>query len=201
MLTRRRYDVDRLVAAANMFDILPRDVFSSVPELSPEVLAAKDAARTLFLDLPECDERTSILNALGRLGTLNLKQKVDARIAVIRAQCPLLFEPLNIFARLSISAKSAINCRNFLVHGTEGDFDYEEHASLMWFFVDTLLFIFGISDLIDAGWSWDAWGQRGSSGHHPFESYMARCEDNMKLLDRVLTEAKEQKAANKRSTK
>lgn len=62
------YDVDRLIGAANMFDILPSSAVPSDVPLSKELEEAKEASRRAFRSLPPSPERTSVLGALGRVG-------------------------------------------------------------------------------------------------------------------------------------
>jgi hypothetical protein len=63
-----RYDIDRLVGAANMFDILPDSAVPQDVVRSDELKAAKESGRELFRPLPDTRERNSVLGALGRIG-------------------------------------------------------------------------------------------------------------------------------------
>jgi len=64
---QNRYEVNRLVGAANMFDILPSSAFQQAKALTPELEEARLTARNQFRLLPQSPERDSILNALGEL--------------------------------------------------------------------------------------------------------------------------------------
>ena len=66
-----------------------------------------------------------------------------------------------------------MNCRNFYVHGSEPRFDYESNAAAISFFIDTLEFVFGASDLIEAGWNIRSWIHTCTSATHPFGRYRA----------------------------
>ena len=80
---KQEYSVDRLIGSANMFDILPS---SAVPADSPiceELSSAVQSCKSLFKKLPGSPERDSILNALGRVGKSNLKQKIRHRVEII----------------------------------------------------------------------------------------------------------------------
>ena len=79
----RVYSTDRLIGAANMFDVLPDSAFALPPPLPADVAAAKVEARKIFKALPFSAEKDSVLGALGRLGTLTLRQKVYARSALV----------------------------------------------------------------------------------------------------------------------
>jgi hypothetical protein len=143
---RYHYDVDRLIAVANIFDILPDSVFPLDPPIPDEIRSACDATRTLFEALPQSSDRDSILGALGRFGKLSLKRKIGARVKLIVDKCGLKFP------ELLIVTEKAVNCRNYFVHGGKQDIDYSNNYPIIWFFVDTLEFVFGVSDLIEAGW-------------------------------------------------
>jgi hypothetical protein len=80
---QRSFSIDRLVGAANMFDILPDDAFAAVAPLAADVLKAKAEARKVFRALPDSPERNSVLNALGRLGRPTLRTKVHDRAMLV----------------------------------------------------------------------------------------------------------------------
>jgi hypothetical protein len=71
------YTVDRLVAAANLFDILPESAVGGLPKVSEQLANATAEAKKLFRRLPQSQERESVLGALGRVGKQNLRTKVD----------------------------------------------------------------------------------------------------------------------------
>jgi hypothetical protein len=73
---RYSYDVDRLIAMANIFDLLPHSVFPVSPPVSDNLKEAGEKAKELFTVLPQSSDRDSVLSALGRLGT-TLAQKKD----------------------------------------------------------------------------------------------------------------------------
>jgi hypothetical protein len=54
---QNRYSVDRLVGAANAFDLLPEPAVPKTVDLSPEILDAIKVCRPLFRALPRGDER------------------------------------------------------------------------------------------------------------------------------------------------
>jgi hypothetical protein len=162
---QRTYDVNRLVGAANMFDILPPTAVPTDVELPPELLEAKRKARILFKALDPSPERNSVLGALGRLGKASLKRKVYARAQIVLDAMPSRFPDL-----LAV-LDHAVDCRNYFVHGGDPPLDYEKNSQIIWFFADTLEFIFAASDLIEAGWDINAWNARTSISH-PFGRYI-----------------------------
>ena len=159
------YDVDRLVGAANMFDILPACAVPSDVPVARELEEAKKIGRAAFLSLPSSPERDGVLSALGRIGKASLKQKVRYRAASI------VEEIGNCFPDLLAVTNEAVNCRNFYVHGGVAGFDYEAHFDSVIFFTETLEFVFAASDLIEAGWDVKAWTNVATTMSHPFARY------------------------------
>ncbi|URW75905.1 hypothetical protein M9980_01340 [Sphingomonas donggukensis] len=159
---QRSFSIDRLVGAANMFDILPDDGFSTVAPLAADLLKAKALARGAFRALPNSPERSSVLNALGRLGRPTLRSKVHDRAALVSGA---LREPL---VDLDLVTDEAVKCRNYYVHGSPGSFSYAENGDVVSFLTSALEFFFAASDLIDADWDIAAWRNRGSVLAHPF---------------------------------
>lgn len=159
------YTVDRLVAAANMFDILPAAAVPGDVELTEDEVRARDEARKLFRALPTSIERASVLGVLGRMGKSTLKRKIRHRAKY------LLQEAGGQFPEMEMVCDEAVNCRNFYVHGTDPIFDYEAHSEIRGFFTDTLEWVFAASELIEAGWKIDTWLRRGSSMSSQFARY------------------------------
>lgn len=174
------YGVDRLVAAANMFDILPDSAAPAEALLSAEEKNAREAARTLFLALPPSIERNSVLSALGRMGKSSLKRK-------IRHRAQLLIDTADgRFPELNLVCDEAVNCRNYYVHGGNPAFDYADNAAVRTFLTDTLEFVFVTSDLIEAGWNCRKWLGRGSSMSNPFARYHVNYSSGLEHLRSLL---------------
>jgi hypothetical protein len=179
----RNYDIDRLIGAANMFDILPSSAVSSDVPLSIEMLEAKAEARRIFKKLGASPERDSVLATLGRLGKANLKQKVRSRAQLVLKAMP------GQFSDFTSVIDQAVDCRNYFVHGGDPRMSYSENPQIVWFFADTLEFVFAASDLIEAGWDIGAWSAR-TSVSHPFGLYirnyrwrMASFQTNARKVD------------------
>lgn len=173
---QRSFPIDRLVGAANMFDILPDDAFPPVDPLAADVADAKAAARRIFKALPESPERASVLNALGRLGKATLRSKVRHRAALVSAA---LREPL---VHLDVVTDEAVRCRNHYVHGSPGSFDYSEHGGVFTFLTGALEFLFAASDLVEAGWDIATWRSRGSVLAHPFNRVLREWDQQAALI-------------------
>ena len=146
------YGIDRLVAAANMFDILPSDAGPVASNLSPELAKAQKECREIFKRLTPGFERDSMLGALGRMNKSSLTKKVLHRVAIVNKALAERFPDLELVA------STAVKVRNFFVHGSSDGLNYKRLESSMPFLTDALEFIFATSDLIDAGWDAVAWG-------------------------------------------
>ena len=175
------YDTDRLVGAANMFDIMPASASPTVVKLSPTLEGARDAARKAFRALSPSPERESVLNALGRIGKPSLKRKIRSRVKLITDAVGAKFPDLDLVT------DQAVDCRNFYVHGTPGKFDYGDHADQPTFFTDTLEFVFAAADLIDAGWEMAEWIRQGTTMSHPFGRYCDGYAERLANLKNLLT--------------
>jgi len=178
---QNRYDTDRLVGAANMFDIMPASACPAVEKLPPALKDAKDAARKAFRALPPSPERESLLNALGRIGKPSLKRKVRSRVKLITDTLGAKFP------NLELVTDQAVDCRNYYVHGTPGKFSYDVHSDQPIFFTDTLEFVFAASDLIEAGWDIAEWIKQGTTMSHPFGRYCVSYIERLAELNKLLT--------------
>ncbi len=177
----RMYTIDRLVGAANMFDILPNSAVPDVVPITDGLAHAQEESRRLFRDLPRTPERDSILGALGRIGRSNLKQKVRHRAA------RLVESAGEWFPELLTVIDESVNCRNYYVHGTEAPLDYDRNFNAVIFFTDTLEFVFAASDLIEAGWDIRSWIRQGTTMSHPFGRYRASYQIALKYLMNLLS--------------
>ncbi|WP_156339460.1 HEPN domain-containing protein [Pseudomonas nunensis] len=162
-----KYDTDRLVAAANMFDILPQHATPLPTELSEELINTRDTCRELFRKLPVGIDRNSALDALGRLGKPSLPKKIAYRASIVTTELGSTFPELQLVASI------AVKCRNFFVHGSAGDVDYSKVEAFIPFLTDTLEFIFASSDLIESGWNPQQWSSEHHGWGHSFSRYQA----------------------------
>lgn len=174
------YNIDRLVGAANMFDILPASAVPKNAELPQELLEAKELCKKTFKALSPSIERSSILNALGRLGKSTLKHKVG-----FRAKC-LIDSVGERFPDINLVLEEAVNCRNHYVHGSESKIDYSGNFDLVIFFTDTLEFVFAAADLIESGWNIQAWCKEGTTMSHPFGRFKVGYAENLAVMKKQL---------------
>lgn len=160
------FSVDRLVAAANMFDVLPASAVPQDVPISAELAAVRDEARDMFRPLPPSPERDSVLRNLGRVGKSSLTSKVLHRAAPLRQRAGDLLPDLDKVL------KAAINARNFYVHGALRDGESAAvYEAQMHFLTEALEFTFGCSDLIDAGWNFGEWLRKPRSEDHVFSRF------------------------------
>lgn len=177
---QNHYDIDRLVGAANMFDILEPPAVPPATLLSDELEAAKKISRDAFKATPHSPERHDVLIALKRMGTPNLKRKIRHRVSKVEGATGTLFPDL------STVTDEAVNCRNFYVHGAEASFDYGQNSDLPRFFTDALEFVFAASDLIEAGWDVNGWASKGTSMTHGFGRFLVDYKRQLMCLKALL---------------
>jgi ApeA N-terminal domain 1 len=158
------YDIDRIVGAANMFDILPSCAY-------PEPVT---------LPYDPSPERDSVLGALGRIGKATLKRKVRSRAKLITDVVG------DRFPDLELVVDQAIDCRNYYVHGSDAKIDYSMHSAQVQFFTDTLEFVFAASDLVESGWDITTWITQGSTLSHPFAQYCFNYSQMLSTLKKLL---------------
>ena len=178
--SQRRYSIDRLIGAANMFDILPDSAAPEKVALSEEIEKAKQECQHIVKKLEKSLEMKSLLDALGRLGNSSLKHKIRYRGEFISAAVGMRFPDL-----LQI-IDQAVDCRNYYVHGGKSKFDYNKEFDAVCFFTDTLEFVFAASDLIEAGWNISSWINSPTSESHPFGSYRVNYSVNLMKLRSLL---------------
>ena len=179
---QRKYDVDRLIGAVNMFDILPEDAVPNKIKLSAGLKCARDQCKSIFKKLKEkTSERARLLDALGRIGQSSLREKIIYRsrllIEQIGDQIPDIDKVI----------KEAVECRNHYVHGSESRIDYSKNRETEFFLTDTLEFVFAASDLIEAGWDIKKWYQNRAGPPHPFAEYLNNYKEQLEKLKSLLS--------------
>jgi hypothetical protein len=173
------YTIDRLICAANMFDILPDSAIPTNSSPSSDILKATAECKKIIKSLSNSPERDSILSALGRIGKNNLKQKVR-----YRAQCITTSALKDYYPDIISVLDEAVACRNYYVHGSQVNIDCNNN-NVLDFLTDTLEFVFAISELVEAGWSLRTW-QHKSTINHPFARYRKGYADNrLKFIQEI----------------
>ena len=178
---QRNYDLDRLISAANIFDIFP-DMSSLKAEALPKELNdAKEECREKFKSLPQSEHRDSILNALARVGKPTLKQKIKARSKFLTEK---IGDELPDLHKVT---SEAVNCRNYYVHGNDNPkINYNNNSDVVCFLTDTLEFVFAASDLVEAGWDIEGFSKTGSHMNHPLGRYLCGYLSNLEKLESLL---------------
>ena len=173
---KRVYRYNRIIAAANVFDLLPNGVYGSKPSLTSELVAAVEASREIFCGLPQSEERDDVLGYLGRIGGWRLKRKIASRAKIV---CDSIGELLPEFKTVF---GEAVNLRNHYVHGTPSRIRSERRLHLLPFLTNSLEFTFFASDFIDAGWKIADWCSQARPIGHPFHGYLVNYREDLKRL-------------------
>jgi hypothetical protein len=157
------FDIDRLVAAANMFDLRATGVLT---EISEELDLIRKESVEALKKLPITDDRDGVIMALQRVGAPSLRKKILLRAAVVKSRFKL--ENLDDVLRLAVLS------RNFFVHGGgDRSFDYATVKPYTAFLTETLEFVFAAAELIDCGWDGTAWKNQPHTSRHWFSRYLS----------------------------
>ncbi len=163
---QRSYDADRIVGAANMFDLLPGDTAPGSSRLSDDLLSAIAESQRLLRALPPSDKRDGILGFLGGIATPSLKAKIKHRAATF-----LTVAIGGDLPELDSVIDAAVEVRNLYVHGDRPDKRRAKLVRSTVFLTNTLEFIFVVSELVESGWELGRWRQQRLSSH-PFANYL-----------------------------
>lgn len=175
------YSIDRIVGAANMFDLLPDDRAPKKKEPDIETKVAAEQCKKIFKALPHSFAKQSVLSALGRVGTASLRDKVLHRASVLSAASG------NLFPDIHVPCSQAVLCRNHYVHGSDPEFDYREEFGAFAFLTNTLEFVFAASDLIELGWDFIRWRDKGLGSSHDFGTYVYNYAENLTRLNAIIS--------------
>lgn len=173
------YSTDRLVKCANTFDIIPSSAFGERPELDKALEEAKKQAKSMFKCLPDSLERQSILGALGRIGTHTLKNKIRSRVDIINTNLSVDLPDMYLVT------DHAVDCRNYYVHGGNKKLDYQENFEIVMFFIDSLEFIYVVSELIELGWDYEN-AFRDSGSAHRINEYIRYYPKGLRILESLI---------------
>lgn len=176
------YSGDRLVAAANMFDVLPQSAVPLTTIIPDDIEKAKSECLKIFKQLPESIDRSSILSALGRLGKPSLPKKVQYRVNIVKSKVD------RFFPELDLVCSTAIKSRNFYVHGSANDINTDVLDELLPFLTNALEFVFAASDLIELGWDAVLWATNSREFGHSFSRFKSDYKDNLQYMKRNLIE-------------
>jgi hypothetical protein len=179
----RSYDTDRLVSAANAFDILPSAATVPNKEISEQYIDARTECIKILEALPHSEDRAAAIGVMKRWGRANLRSKVLHRAQIVKNNIP------NINNGIDRALVLAIKMRNHFVHGSD-DFDYKKYESFLPFFTDALEFVFSASDIIECGWNPEAWIKSRPSYAHNYSYFINSFNNEIESLKAVEGEAK-----------
>ena len=172
------YDEDRLVGAANMFDLLPDDAVPSDTELEECLESSLRKIMEDFKKLPPSQNKDKILSGLRRLNRPTLKEKIRFRSQVISGH---IRDSISGIDRVT---DAAVDLRNMYVHGSTSSSAKEMKLKRsIRFLTDTLEFVFGASDLIESGWNIESWSGRKERTSHPFSGYLCSYSERLAKFD------------------
>jgi hypothetical protein len=166
------YTIDRLVGAANAFDILP-ELGRTKPALPKKVLKTLATLSDQAANLAD-PYRGQILSNLNRVKGANLRTKIEARFKSV---------PVEIRKRMpdiQFVIDACVRSRNYFVHGTKPKLSPDATHDFLSFFTDTLEFIFMASDLALCGWNGERWLKVVNGGR--FRDYVRNYEAVVKDL-------------------
>jgi hypothetical protein len=174
-----KYGPDRIVAAANMFDVMPLDATPGKAALPDNLLNAQKAIIKILEGVDRSDEQNAAMAAIKRLGYPTLRRKVLHRADFIADQMGASFP------KLGEVLKIAIKCRNYFVHGNSSGFKFDKVEPYVSFLTDALEFTFAASELIEAGWDGAAWNKESHGLGHSFSRFRASYREGLARLQKV----------------
>ncbi|MCD1642884.1 HEPN domain-containing protein [Aurantimonas coralicida] len=174
------YSINRIVGAANMFDLLPEDRAPKKKDADEDTTTAVKLCRDVFKDLPDSFAKQSVLSTLGRIGTASLRDKLYHRAEKVITMLG------GEFRELSIPCNHAVLARNHYVHGSPASFNYQDNFAEFAFLTDTLEFVFAASDLIEIGWDVREWLSGPNTLEHPFSLYIFEYPVLLERLKRLV---------------
>ncbi len=155
---RDTYSPNRLITAANMFDIFPCESDQLKKQVTPEAeLLLNELKIKIKSDFKEnIHIKDSLLQSIGFLKRRNLKDRVLERAQIVRDQLGD-----GIVNDLDVAIKYGIKCRNYFVHGSEDrKLSPENCFEFQCLFINTFEYIYAMSELLDCGWEPDKYFSR-----------------------------------------
>ena len=174
------YSSDRIVRSANLFDLIPKESYPEPQVLPPDVETALSNVRTEIKKLSKCIDNKRLMSAVWRVGKHGLREKISHRADMVAKEFG------DELPEIKLVCKEAVDTRNRYVHGSSSRITVEEHTEVLIFLVDTLEFVFVISDLINAGWRESDWDRVTVVNTHPFQAYLRLYRENLEKLKTVL---------------
>jgi len=175
------FSYERIITAANMFDILPTEG-STKRELTESAAAGvceiKKAIKIHFAN--DLDVRNNLLQSVGFLKNKTLKDKIQSRADLILP----VFEKGQL-KNIDLVIHHAVKCRNYFVHGSiDKEISPDHYIGLQSFFINTLEFIFITSELVECGW--DPKEGHSSILNHKIRNYVREYANDLDKLKSLL---------------
>ena len=175
LLKGQVFEEDRLVAAGNLFDLMPESAFQPDFQLDPEYNMAVQSALGVLEHLPRSDDchrtRQRGIGALKRLRKPTLKNRIQDRSQIVMTPLRPKLDQLCLVTDI------AVDLRNHYVHGSK--FKREISVPNLAFLTKTLEFVFVVSELIEAGWDIQGFLQRPVLQHF-VKRYLGNYKANIK---------------------
>ena len=166
------YDADRLISAAGIFDVLPKEDSPRKPKLDQKIMTAVEKSKEIWENALKDAEGNNesekqcrdILSTLSRLEkSVTLREKICHRAENVTEKIG------DKVPELDWLIGKAVICRNHYTHRDELD-TIRKCDKVKNFLTDTLEFVFAVSELIEAGWDIENWNYNRST--HPFGHYL-----------------------------
>ena len=172
----RSYTVDRLVGAANAFDLLPDTTFRK-PKLPASLLKT---LATLALEAKKLKSpyRDRVLSSLHRVKGLTLRQKIESCFQSL---------PLDLrkrFPEMPLLIDHCVKSRNYFVHGSKPKLSVAATRKFMILFTATLEFIFVTAELNECGWNFSRWIKQ-TVGMSKVKDYIRSYDDALKEVKKA----------------
>ncbi|MGR5539013.1 HEPN domain-containing protein [Vibrio campbellii] len=185
-LKGRSYSSDRLIKAANMFDIFPSSKVNSKKVLKQEetekLKSLKKHIKEEFSELN--DIKDSLLMSIGFLTRKSLKDRVNERITMIESYLASReFDLEDIYFILGL----AIKARNYHVHGSEfKQLTPHQMHQFQALFTCFFEYIYAVSELIECGWGENHISYRNT--YHPIFNSERYLKSEILLLREAVTQ-------------
>ncbi|CAH0525668.1 HEPN domain-containing protein [Vibrio hippocampi] len=193
-LKGRSYSSDRLINAANMFDIFPASKGNTRKALKKEesekLKKLKLHIKEEFSELNEI--KNSLLMSIGLLTRKSLKDRVNERLSVIESYLKSRdFDLEDIELVLGL----AIKARNYHVHGSEfkqlTPLQMHQYQVLFTCFFE---FIYAVSELVECGWGESQISHQNT--RHPIFENEQYLKSKIMSLKNTVADNQKQKVAN-----
>jgi hypothetical protein len=176
----RSYNTERLVGAANAFDLLPDKLFMGRADLAPSIDAfLRDLEYQVIMKSEEDDavlkRKDQLLGSLGRIRASSLQAQIISRYDTLAGGLKDRLPGMEDVIRC------CVRVRNYFVHNTRLRLSPEAAYELAPFLTDSLEFVFATSGLQSCGWNVQRWVSESFSTSR-LKWYLHNYKENRKRL-------------------